>query len=101
VTARRGQCAVCRYRFRLRKDGTVQGHGLYIGSEKQPECEGSRKHPWTPGPGGCGACEAYVAAQPHLVGAAASVGISYGKSTGQMLREHLVRLHENGHQEAA
>ncbi|HEV2452004.1 MAG TPA: hypothetical protein VGS62_08760 [Streptosporangiaceae bacterium] len=44
---------------------------------------------------------AYVAAQPHLAGAAASVGISHGKSTGQMLREHLARFHERGHPEAA
>jgi hypothetical protein len=50
MDATRGQCAVCRYRFRLRKDGTVQTHRLYCGSEKQPPCDGSGKHPWARGP---------------------------------------------------
>lgn len=45
MTATRGQCPVCRYRWRLRKDGTLQSHHLYSGSERQPECEGSGKPP--------------------------------------------------------
>ena len=45
VTARRDQCPVCRYRWRLRMDGTLQAHHLYSGSERQPECEGSGKPP--------------------------------------------------------
>ena len=48
MTARRGQCPVCRYRWRLRKDGTLQAHHLYSGSERRPECEGSGKVPVTP-----------------------------------------------------
>jgi hypothetical protein len=44
---------------------------------------------------------AYAADQPHLVGAAASIGISYGKSTGQVLRGHLTYFHEHGHDLAA
>lgn len=98
----RGQCPACRFSFRLRRDGTVQRHHLYCGSDRQLEaCGGSGRHPWTPGPAGCGACEAYVAAQPHLIGALASVGITHGKSTAQMIREHLGSYHERGHPEAA
>lgn len=98
----RGQCATCRFRWRLRKDGTLQRHWLYSGSERAAEpCGGSGRHPWTPGPDGCGACMAYVAARPHLIGALASAGISRGKSTGRMVREHLTDFHQRGHPEAA
>jgi hypothetical protein len=42
--AKRGQCSECRYRWRLRKDGTVQYHSLYSGEERH-ECTGSGKPP--------------------------------------------------------
>jgi hypothetical protein len=40
----RARCSACRYRWRLRKDGTVQHHQLYIGDELH-ECAGSGKPP--------------------------------------------------------
>jgi len=38
----RGKCSVCRYSFRLRKDGTLQVHHLYSGCERcSTACRGS------------------------------------------------------------
>lgn len=104
---RRGQCPVCRYRFRLRKDGALQTHHLYSGSGRNEDpCAGSGKHPqplrWDPsGRPDCLPCLEYLFAQPHLVGACASVGIERGKSTGQMLCEYLSAYHDRDHEEAA
>jgi len=47
----------------------------------------------------CPDCVAYWDANPYLTAACASVGIEYGKSTAQMLREHLAANHERGHRE--
>lgn len=49
----------------------------------------------------CGECAAFTDGDPHLPGAAASVGITYGKSTAQVLLEYLRAYHARGHQEAA
>lgn len=98
--ASRGQCSVCLFRFRLRKDGTLMRHAIYSGNEGRT-CEGSGKWPHATDPAECGACMAYAASRPHLAGAAASVGISYGKSTAQMLREYFASFHERGHEEGA
>lgn len=46
MAAKRGQCPVCRYRFRLRRNGTLQAHHLYSGSDRNPRaCEGSGEMP--------------------------------------------------------
>jgi hypothetical protein len=41
----RGQCPVCRYRYRLRAAGTVQRHHGYSGSDPLPDCRGSTMMP--------------------------------------------------------
>jgi hypothetical protein len=42
----RGACSRCGYSFRLRRDGTVQAHHLFCGSDRYPDpCEGSGKPP--------------------------------------------------------
>lgn len=44
----RGRCLWCRYSWRLRKDGTVQNHTLFCGSERADDpCEGSGKLPYS------------------------------------------------------
>src|SRR6188472_1684728 len=48
VTAR-GHCPVCRFSFRLCKDGTVQTHRLWIGDLRLSACQGSRQPPTTEG----------------------------------------------------
>jgi len=101
TTATRGQCPVCRYSCRLRKDGTLQAHHGYTGSEWQPECAGSGQWPATHDVMECGGCMEYLRSQPHLAGACASVGIEHGRSTGQMLRDYLTGFHERGHREVA
>jgi hypothetical protein len=98
---KRGQCRTCRYRWRLRKDGTLQAHHLYSGSERQPECEGSRKPPRPFDPNECPECLMHIGRQPFLAEACASVGIERGKSTEAMLRDYLVQFHERKHEEAA
>ena len=101
MAANRGQCPVCRYSCRLRKDGTLQAHHGFIGSEPQPGCAGSGQWPATRDVMECGGCMGYLNSQPHMAGACASVGIERGKSTGQMLREYLEAFHERGHREVA
>ena len=44
----------------------------------------------------CPECFAYMN-QPGMVEACASVGIEYGKSIGQMLRETVEAFHAKGH----
>lgn len=99
MKARRGQCSVCRYRFRLRADGTVQAHYLWCGNERQPTCEGSGKPPRPFDPQECGDCMMRVFATQGLTEACTSVGIEYGKSTGQMLHDYLAGYHDRGHRE--
>ncbi len=101
MSTKRGQCPVCRYRWRLRRDGTLQAHHLYSGSERQPECEGSGKPPRPFDPNECGACLEYRFATPMLAEACAAVGIERGRDAGAMLRDYLAQFHERGHQEAA
>jgi hypothetical protein len=96
---RRGQCQVCLYRFRLRADGTVQAHYLWSGTERQPACEGSGKAPRPFDPNECGDCMMHVFRTPGLTEACASVGIEYGKSTGQMMHDYLAGYHDRGHRE--
>ena len=44
---KRGRCDACRYTFPLRKDGTVQKHYLYSGSERRKNpCRGSGLAPF-------------------------------------------------------
>jgi hypothetical protein len=102
MAVKRGQCSVCRYRWRLRKDGSLQEHYLYSGNERaEKPCAGSGKPPRQFDPNECGGCLEHLARQPFLVEACASVGIEYGKSTGAMLLDYFTRFHERGHQEAA
>lgn len=96
---RRGQCRVCRYRYRLRADGTVQVHYLWCGNERLPVCEGSGKPPRSFDPWECGDCMMHVFATRGLTEACASVGIEYGKSAGQMLYDYLAGYHDRGHRE--
>ena len=101
TTATRGQCPVCRYSCRLRKDGTLQAHHGYHGHDPAPECAGSGQWPVTRDVMECGGCMEYLHSQPHLAGACASVGIGRGKGTGQVLREYLSAFHERGHRAVA
>lgn len=49
---------------------------------------------------GCLRCQALMDNNPHLLGAAASVGIEHGKSTGQVIIEYLAWKHrQDNHQE--
>lgn len=50
-------------------------------------------------PKNCGKCLAHFFANPHIVGAFASVGIEYGKSSGQMAKEFYATFHKNKHRE--
>ena len=47
----------------------------------------------------CSECRAFLDSNPHLIGAAASVGIEHGKSTSQVIMEYLQVYHMRGHQE--
>lgn len=98
---KRGQCSVCRYRYPLRKDGTIQGHHGFHGHDPAPECEGSRKPPRSFDPNECGECMAHRLSTPGLAEACASVGIEHGRSTDAMLWDYLALFHERGHKEAA
>lgn len=49
----------------------------------------------------CMACMDYVRAQPGLIGACASVGISRGLDTGVMLARYLDGFHQRGHTRTA
>jgi hypothetical protein len=101
MPAKRGQCATCRFRYPLRKDGTVQAHSGCIGSERQPPCEGGGKPPVPYDPNLCGACQEYYWNTPGLSEAIWSVAIESPKSGEQVAWEFLEAFHEAGHQEAA
>lgn len=90
---------MCRYRFRLRADGTIQAHYLWSGTERQPACDGSGKPPRPFDPADCGDCLIFGHSQPFLMEAVASVSIEHGKSAGQLLREYLTAYHDRGHRE--
>lgn len=50
----------------------------------------------------CPQCRELLDVNLHLLGAAASVGIEHGKSTGQVITEYLAYHHRaDGHQEEA
>ena len=94
----RGQCSVCRYRYPLRKDGTVQGHhGRATGSA----CGGGGKPPVPYDPNTCGDCMAYLHGTPMLAEAIWSVAIESPKSGEQLAWEFLEAYHESGHTQAA
>jgi|ERR1035441_5360565 hypothetical protein len=101
MPVKRGQCTVCRYRYPLRKDGTVQGHHGFHGHTPAPECEGSRKPPRPFDPNECGDCMKHRFSTPGLVEACFSVAIESRASGEALMWDYLVAYHENGHQEAA
>lgn len=47
----------------------------------------------------CPLCSIYLAEQPHLIAACASVGIEHGKSTDEMLVNYMALYHQKGHRE--
>lgn len=47
----------------------------------------------------CEECARFLDEKPHLIGAAASVGIEQNKSTEQMLLDYLRAYHKRGHEE--
>ena len=102
MSAKRGQCSVCRFRFRLRKDGTVQEHHLYSGHDRAEEpCAGSGKRPRPFDPNECADCMMHIG-RAAVPGGSVRVGRDRrGKSTEAMLWDYLVQFHERKHQEAA
>lgn len=97
----RGRCPVCRYSYRLRKDGTVQRHHGYSGRNPLPDCEGTGQAPLPWNPDQCGDCTEYRYMTPGLAEACASVGIEHGKDAGTMMFSVLSAYHHNGHRETA
>jgi hypothetical protein len=100
VTAKRGQCPICRYRYPLRKSGTMQAHSGFIGSERQPPCEGGGKPPVPYNPETCGPCQMYYYGTPGLMEAIWSVAIESPKSGERIAWEFLEAYHEAGHVDA-
>lgn len=100
VSVPRGQCPVCRFRFRVRKDGTMQQHRLYCGTQAHA-CEGSGKPAVPYDPDRCAPCMEYQFMTPGLAEACASVGIEHGRDSGAMLFDVLAAYHRNGHKEPA
>lgn len=99
----RGNCSVCRYRYRLLISGRLAKHYIYHGNVGRV-CAGSHKPTrleWVDARFGqepdCDPCRAYLS-RDHMVGAAASVGIEHGMTTGQMLRTLAEQYHANGHE---
>lgn len=45
----------------------------------------------------CPDCMDHLMTQPHLVGACASVGIEFGKTTQEMFRSYIAGHHFGGH----
>lgn len=101
MAARRGQCSACRYRYPLRKDGTIGGHHGFHGNTPAPECEGSRKPPVPFDPNLCGDCMEHRFSTPGLAEACFSVAIESRSSGESLMWDYLVAYHESGHQEAA
>lgn len=100
MSAPRGQCPVCRFRFRVRTDGTMQYHRLCSGTGARA-CEGSGKPAVPYDPDTCGACLEFRFTTPGLGDACASVGIEHGRDGGAMLYDVLAAYHRNGHKEPA
>ena len=93
----RGQCPVCFQRQPLRSNGTGGGHSPY---PSLGPCEGAGQWPAVMDVMDCRGCLLFLESRPHLVGAAASVGIRHGKDTDQVVREYLMAYHGRAHQEA-
>jgi hypothetical protein len=100
VPVKRGQCPVCRFRFRLRKDGTLMAHILYSNGQRHA-CKGAGSPPRPFDPGECPECVGHRFGTPGLGEACASVGIENGRSASVMLREYLTAFHERGHEDPA
>jgi hypothetical protein len=98
VSAPRGRCPVCRFRFRLRADGTMQRHRLYSGGGVRV-CEGGGRPAVPYDPDTCGECLEYRFMTPGLGEACASVGIEHGRDGAAMLFDVLAAYHGNGHEE--
>lgn len=96
--AKRGQCPVCRYSLRLRKDGTVETHRNY--SDGVP-CKGSGGPPRPFDPNECGACLDHRFATPGLAEACSSQAIESSKTAAALMWDYLVAYHESGHKDAA
>jgi hypothetical protein len=90
--AMRGQCPVCRFRWKLRVGGTLQRHrsGRYL-------CPGSGGQPVPYDPDTCGPCIEYRFATPGLTEACYSVGIETGRDGAVLMREVLAAYHRRGH----
>jgi hypothetical protein len=95
----RGRCAVCGYSVRLRKNGAVQAHHLYIGAERQPDCDGGGKPPRPYAPNECGECMVFYYGTPGLIESIWSVAIESPKSGEQIALEFLRSYHLRGHKE--
>jgi hypothetical protein len=102
VKTKRGQCSVCRFRYPLRKDGSIQAHHLYCGSDRNPdECEGSRKPPRPFDPNECADCMEHRFSTPRLTEACYSVAIESRKTGEALMWDYLVAYHDSGHTEVA
>jgi hypothetical protein len=98
MASKRGQCDICRYRYPLRTDGTVQSHrGQATGSP----CGGSRRPPRRYDPNECGDCMEYYYGTPMLREAIWSVAIESPKSGDQLAWEFMESYHNAGHAEVA
>jgi len=97
--ARRGQCPVCRYRWRLRADGTIQAHTLYSGRDPHP-CDGAGQLPAPFNYHDCGECLEHRFRTPGLAEAFASVGIEHGESAGQTAVSYFAAYHDRGHRDS-
>lgn len=96
----RAQCPACHFRWRLRKDGTLQRHHIYSGTGKRL-CEGSGGEPVPHDPDACGGCLEYRFMMPGLMEACYSVAIESGKDGAALMREVLAAYHRRGHRMAA
>jgi hypothetical protein len=96
----RGQCPVCRGRFRLRKDSTVAPH-LWRSSgqpERGPECAGSRQPAVPFDPNTCPVCMEHRFEAPGLMEACCSLAIESRAAGKALMWDYLVAYHEAGHQ---
>jgi hypothetical protein len=101
--AKRGQCAVCGYSIRLRRDGTLQAHGDMSSEAADPfiHCKGSGKPPRPFDPNECGECMEHRFSTPGLLEACFSVAIETRKTGEALMWDYLASYHESGHKEAA